>query len=128
MPRHPVQQAYLDAQAEVDGVFGKLVQHTAPLDGLYSAGQLAEAEWKAARLDLDQQFGYSQACKVRDQAQVVLLAWALQQVRQLWPTYKALFPKVSLAQVEAAFTRPKSWRRLTRAALNFTEWVDDEQR
>lgn len=126
MPRHPVQQAYLDAQAEVERLNALVREQARPLDQQVERGEISEEAWALARDDLDQRSGWAAACQNREQAQVILLAWGLRQVRLLWSSYGSLFAGSSLVEIEAAFTRPRAWPRLIPAILRLNEWVDDE--
>ncbi|RJF74886.1 hypothetical protein D3875_02515 [Deinococcus cavernae] len=121
--RHPAQQAYLDAQGEVERL-GRVVDEAArPLNAQVEAGEISEDTWAQARDDLDEQLGLLAATRRRDEARRALIDWGLAQVRTLWPTYGRLFPGHSLATLEALFARPEAQRRLVSIILKLQDWA-----
>ncbi|RJF74514.1 hypothetical protein D3875_04335 [Deinococcus cavernae] len=120
---HPAQQAYLDAQEEVERL-GRVVDEAArPLNAQVEAGEISEDTWAQARDDLDEQLGLLAVTRKRDDARRALIDWGLAQVRDLWPTYGRLFPGHSLTELERLFARPEAQRRLVPIILKLQDWA-----
>lgn len=123
MPVHAIQQAYLDAQGEVERLCAVYDEQVVPLNQQVDGGDISDDAWAFACGDLEDAIGLTAARQARDQARQALVAWGLVQVKALWPIYGCLFPACSLEMLEELFTRREAERRLLPVILKLREWA-----
>lgn len=120
---HPVQQEYLNAQAEVERLCRVVEEQAKPLDAAVDSGDMSEDAWAEARDALDDSLGLTAASQRRNVARKALVEWGMQQVRALWPTYGCLMPTGALQAIEDLYARPDAERKLVPIILKLRHWV-----
>ncbi|UQN10150.1 hypothetical protein [Deinococcus sp. QL22] len=113
MKRHPVQQAFVAAEARVSALNDEVQRLAVPFHLQVEAGEITEDAWCDCLAELEASTGWDAAIAEREVTRQALIAWGLEQVQALWPKYGRLFPGETLDTLEALFAHKATWRRLS---------------
>jgi hypothetical protein len=113
MKRHPVQQAFLDAEAHVAARYVEVQRLAKLFHHQVEAGEITEEAWCDRLEEVEEAAGWHAAIAQREVAREALIVWGLAQVQALWPKYGRMFPGEELSTLEALFAGKVGWRRLS---------------